>query len=217
VFPHIRASQTDGELQEERRLAYVAITRAEQRLYLLRARRRRFGGTYRDMKESRFIRQIPRELLVGDTWLSQPLPPSSNPTRSRPEVPGDSYVEYDTPATGGDFRSRFDGPRRLHPWQREATNQGTLFGGGGASSPESESESASEEEAIDEPRLVRELDDDAASLLQVGVKVRHSLFGQGVVRALEGSPSSPRARVFFRGAGVRLVYLRNANLEILGD
>ena len=207
VFPHFRANQADSDLQEERRLAYVAITRAEERLYLLRARRRRFGGEYRDMNESRFLRQIPRELLAGDVWMSPPV--EAQPQPARPERPGDPYVVYDTPTSGQPMRSRFSTPRRRHPWQRPAGQAG-LF------QPKPTPEPAAEPEVVDdEPRLVRDLDDEVASMLKPGTRVLHPRYGQGEIRALEGSPASPRARIFFRRSGIKLVYLNNAELEIL--
>ncbi|REE84545.1 ATP-dependent DNA helicase PcrA [Paenibacillus taihuensis] len=62
VFPHSRALQDNEELEEERRLAYVGITRAEKRLYLTCARMRTlFGRTSANMP-SRFLREVPDEL-----------------------------------------------------------------------------------------------------------------------------------------------------------
>jgi DNA helicase-2/ATP-dependent DNA helicase PcrA len=65
VFPHQRslASNDKKELEEERRLAYVGITRAEQRLYLTRAVGRMWWGRPAFHKESRFLREIPVELV----------------------------------------------------------------------------------------------------------------------------------------------------------
>jgi DNA helicase II / ATP-dependent DNA helicase PcrA len=215
IFPHFRANQADSELQEERRLAYVAITRAEQRLYLLRARRRRFNGEYRDMNESRFLRQIPRELLTGDVWMSSPLS-SSQPAPPRPERPGDPYVVYDTAPGGGGqpFRSRFSKPRRPHSWQQPAGQKGLFERKPGPTEAVDEAPAAVD---LDEPRVVRELDDEVGSMLKPGTRVLHPRYGQGEIRAVEGSPSSPRARIFFRKSGLKLVYLRNAELEILSS
>jgi DNA helicase-2/ATP-dependent DNA helicase PcrA len=65
VFPHQRslASNDKKELEEERRLAYVGITRAEQRLYLTRAIGRMWWGRQAFHKESRFLTEIPAELI----------------------------------------------------------------------------------------------------------------------------------------------------------
>jgi ATP-dependent DNA helicase UvrD/PcrA len=63
VFPHQRAVSDDKELQEERRLAYVGITRAEQRLYLTRAVSRAWWGRPEYHQQSRFLAEIPAHLI----------------------------------------------------------------------------------------------------------------------------------------------------------
>ncbi len=64
IFPHTRALSDQKELEEERRLAYVAMTRAKDRLYLLHASERRVYGLLQVNPSSRFIAEIPEELLV---------------------------------------------------------------------------------------------------------------------------------------------------------
>ncbi|BBZ31901.1 DNA helicase PcrA [Mycolicibacterium confluentis] len=63
MFPHMRALGDPTELSEERRLAYVGITRARQRLYLTRAKVRSSWGQPMLNPESRFLREIPQELI----------------------------------------------------------------------------------------------------------------------------------------------------------
>ncbi len=63
MFPHMRALGDPSELSEERRLAYVGITRARQRLYLSRAKVRSSWGQPMLNPESRFLREIPEHLL----------------------------------------------------------------------------------------------------------------------------------------------------------
>ena len=63
LFPHARAADDAAELEEERRLCYVGITRAQSQLVLTSAARRRTFGEYRDTDPSRFLREIPDELL----------------------------------------------------------------------------------------------------------------------------------------------------------
>ncbi|HEX5548349.1 MAG TPA: 3'-5' exonuclease, partial [Ktedonobacterales bacterium] len=64
ILPHARSMESQRELEEERRLAYVGITRAMHQLYLLRAFRRSFFGGNALMQEpSRFLEEIPRELV----------------------------------------------------------------------------------------------------------------------------------------------------------
>jgi DNA helicase-2/ATP-dependent DNA helicase PcrA len=116
MFPHMRALGDPTELCEERRLAYVGITRARQRLYLSRAKVRSSWGQPMLNPESRFLREIPEDLIdwrrtdaaSGPASLSAPVagrfgPPRPAPMRSgagkRPMIvlePGDrvSHDKY---------------------------------------------------------------------------------------------------------------------------
>ena len=61
MFPHSRSSDTPEELEEERRLCYVGMTRAEERLYMSGARQRRLFGTIHMEGFSRFMAELPDE------------------------------------------------------------------------------------------------------------------------------------------------------------
>ena len=63
IFPHSRTQMDVEEMEEERRLAYVGITRAKERVYLISARRRLLYGNYQSNPTSRFISDIPGELI----------------------------------------------------------------------------------------------------------------------------------------------------------
>jgi DNA helicase-2/ATP-dependent DNA helicase PcrA len=63
LFPHSRASDDEADLDEERRLCYVAMTRARSRLVLTGAARRRVFGEYQASKPSRFVDEVPPELM----------------------------------------------------------------------------------------------------------------------------------------------------------
>jgi DNA helicase II / ATP-dependent DNA helicase PcrA len=63
LFPHSRSSDDQEELEEERRLCYVGMTRARQRLVLTGAARRRVFGDYQSSEPSRFIDEVPAELV----------------------------------------------------------------------------------------------------------------------------------------------------------
>ncbi|WP_158169649.1 DNA helicase PcrA [Mycolicibacterium smegmatis] len=80
MFPHMRALGDPNELSEERRLAYVGITRARQRLYLSRAKVRSSWGQPMLNPESRFLREIPQELI---DWrrIEAPTPAYAAPGR----------------------------------------------------------------------------------------------------------------------------------------
>jgi DNA helicase-2/ATP-dependent DNA helicase PcrA len=65
VFPHVRSLADPEQLEEERRLCYVAITRAQERLYLLNAWRRRLWGPDANYNTpSRFLKEIPEDLIT---------------------------------------------------------------------------------------------------------------------------------------------------------
>ena len=63
LFPHSRSADDEAELEEERRLCYVGITRAQRRLVLTSAARRRVFGEYQSTDPSRFVDEIPSELI----------------------------------------------------------------------------------------------------------------------------------------------------------
>jgi DNA helicase II / ATP-dependent DNA helicase PcrA len=89
VFPHERAINDDRELEEERRLAYVGITRARQRLYLTRAVVRAWWGRPSYHKQSRFLSEIPAELLDwrrDASAAASMLSPASERLARRPGV-----------------------------------------------------------------------------------------------------------------------------------
>ncbi len=77
MFPHMRALGDPAELSEERRLAYVGITRARQRLYVTRAKIRSSWGQPMLNPESRFLREIPEHLV--DWRRTDPTPTFSAP------------------------------------------------------------------------------------------------------------------------------------------
>jgi ATP-dependent DNA helicase UvrD/PcrA len=66
LFPHSRSREDEAELEEERRLCYVGITRARKQLVLTSAARRRVFGEYQNTEPSRFIDEIPADLIEED-------------------------------------------------------------------------------------------------------------------------------------------------------
>jgi DNA helicase-2/ATP-dependent DNA helicase PcrA len=100
LFPHSRSAEDEAELEEERRLCYVGITRAQRRLVLTSAARRRVFGDYQSTDASRFIEEIPAELVeeVPSTFLA--------PQQSFSQFRGTSYGK----GNGYRGRSREDSP-----------------------------------------------------------------------------------------------------------
>jgi len=96
LFPHSRSSDDETELEEERRLCYVAITRAQRRLVLTSAARRRVFGDYQSTEPSRFVDEIPAELIevVPSSFSSSFL------------TPPPSYAQFRDARKGGSYRGR---------------------------------------------------------------------------------------------------------------
>jgi len=71
VLPHVRSFDDPAQMEEERRLAYVGMTRAKSRLYLLRSFRRYGTGMSTHNPPSRFLRDIPTELIAAKSAVSE--------------------------------------------------------------------------------------------------------------------------------------------------
>ncbi|WP_408004858.1 DNA helicase PcrA [Radiobacillus kanasensis] len=85
VFPHSRSLMDEEEMQEERRLAYVGITRAEKMLHITHAKMRTLFGRTNMNPASRFIREIPEELLEGLEEVKQAMFGSRPISQSKPD------------------------------------------------------------------------------------------------------------------------------------
>jgi len=83
IFPHYSAHAEPSELEEERRLAYVGMTRARERLLLSAARRRMVFGTWKPGIISRFLTEIPRSVFEGT--------PSTHSAPSNPSIRSENY------------------------------------------------------------------------------------------------------------------------------
>lgn len=140
LFPHQRSVEEPGRLEEERRLCYVGMTRARRKLYLSYAESRRLHGTENYSVPSRFLRELPPELL------EEVRPRASI---SRP-----------------------------------------VYGGAPAAH-------------------IAEL----APELQLGQRVRHAKFGEGVVLNYEGQGATARVQVNFEADGSKWLVLAYAKLE----
>ncbi len=98
ILPHIRSFGDDGQMEEERRLCYVGITRAQKRVFLTHAFRRSLHGGSRPNPPSRFLQEIPRHLVYSNNGGSNSYHGSEYGMKSRPTAPslelksGDSVV-----------------------------------------------------------------------------------------------------------------------------
>ena len=114
LFPNYRSMDDPRTLEEERRLCYVGITRAEERLFLTHARERRLWGSREPAVPSMFLEELPREYLSGDVGSL-----SLVSDRDRQAI---SQLSAASPATGG---------RRTRPAPGRAQTEDRAGAGGG--------------------------------------------------------------------------------------
>lgn len=112
LFPHIRALDDLDSMEEERRLCYVGMTRARERLYLLNAQRRYLFGQEQRNRPSRFLKDIPGELLQE----AGSFPPYQSESRG-----GDGFKQGTFYAHGHSLSPRPEGERKLHNLAAAAT------------------------------------------------------------------------------------------------
>jgi len=107
LFPHSRSADDEAELEEERRLCYVGITRAERRLVLTSAARRRVYGDYQSTEPSRFLDEIPPELV-------EELPSTFSATHS-------PYAQFRAPSygRGSGFRGKTREEQPVYSYENE--------------------------------------------------------------------------------------------------
>jgi DNA helicase-2/ATP-dependent DNA helicase PcrA len=196
LLPHFNSQGGRDDIEEERRLFYVGMTRARERLYLTCCRRRRIAGRYQDQRESPFLQELPGELVdvnhspdlfLGDrlpersqsiySYFGQAAPPRAAPSAARPgsAVPS-SFV-----------------PARPQPAARTAP-------------------------AAPRGRVVVPEPDESTvprRPIKRGSRVRHPTLGPGVILELEGQGEDMRLTVYFEKAGKRKLVARFANLEVL--
>lgn len=97
IFPGVQAIYDDQELQEERRLAYVAITRAKEELYLIKSKSRMIFGTTKYNRISRFAAEIPSE-FIEETWPVLPPEKQAIVDNAKPKVSFMASAAAFTPA-----------------------------------------------------------------------------------------------------------------------
>jgi DNA helicase-2/ATP-dependent DNA helicase PcrA len=189
LFPHVRALEDREQMEEERRLCYVGMTRARDRLYLANARRRRIFGQNQFNQPSRFIADIPSEFLDLEAEY-QPGLGFAQPTRN---------VEC-----------------RIKVFDSEIRNPKSEFEYGERSGEKSARhnlaavlEMGQEPESGNEVRVVPDEDEGVA----IGMRVRHAKFGVGTIRKIEGKGDDQKVIVWFNTVGPKKLLVRFAGLE----
>lgn len=190
-FPHLRALGDPQELAEERRLAYVGITRARETLYLTRAMLRASWGNAVANPASRFLEDIPEKLMY---W--------------RREEPGVGGWDDDWGASGwssGSFVGGYGG----------YGGYGGSGGTGGAGGYSGRKSGGSYRKPKT-PRSSRSSTPAANLHLEVGDKVNHDKYGLGTVQSVDGSGPHTSVTIDFGSAGtVKLMLIGGVPLEKL--
>ncbi len=178
VFPLTRAIFDDALMEEERRLAYVGITRAKKRLFLSHARTRALYNTRNSNELSRFVTEIPQRLIMDGAGRAETrrVPP--------PRSGGSTWAQPARSPYGG--RSQAQPPRRTTgsaELDRKLGIAGVRKGWQGEGAPARAPKSA--------------------VALCVGDAVYHRVFGRGTVAALTGAGAQQRVRIRFADGSER--------------
>ena len=197
TFPHQRSLGDESELEEERRLAYVAITRARERLYLTRAAVRSAWGTPQEMPPSRFLDDIPAELL--DVRRA-----STSGERMRASYGG----SYGSGSYGSGSYGRSRSREGRDPWgERDAGAFGSGRGGAAA-----QTAGARTVTRMGVAPAAKPAEEKPVLSLKVGDRVKHATLGAGTVTGVEGEGPRTVARIRFGMAEKRLL-VRMAPME----
>ena len=207
IFPHSRSLNDTKELEEERRLAYVAITRAERVLYVTHSMRRRVYGEEMAAEPSQFLNEMPLDLIHdlsrGSSWLSFA------------KNSGAKSNKYAASALRGDTRT--EKPKNLYT--------GKTYNSSDAVAEFFKKKGLPTAEIGDRPTISKPLSgfdklksqattpDPNPKSFVAGSHVRHEKYGKGLVLRREGSGDNVKLTISFPGFGQKKLIEKFANLE----
>ncbi len=202
IFPVSRAAYDDNELEEERRLMYVAITRAEERLYFTRSRSRYLYGERSMTLPSRFMQELSSAMEV--------------------ETPRSSYSDY-TRRTSNGYGSSYSGygARRSFSRQNNADEDEFGYHSDLPSEPSQTSYTSfsasagyrrTQQNAVPSPAKSGQKD---YAAFRTGVRIRHPKFGEGVIISTKGEGAAKIANVSFPGLGIKSLSVQIAPITIV--
>ncbi|MCI0525638.1 MAG: ATP-binding domain-containing protein, partial [Acidobacteria bacterium] len=197
LFPHSRANASQDDLEEERRLCYVAITRAEKYLYLTHAMKRRVYGDEAPSEPSRFLMEFPIELIED---LSK----------------SGSWLRFAHRTSGVEDREPLRAPAPPAPppssVKRASNYQGQTY-----NSADSVKEFfARRGQKVDTGEFESRLGDESGGAtggLKTGMRVRHAKYGVGLIVRREGEGDNAKLTINFPGYGHKKMIEKFAGLE----
>ena len=236
LFPHARAATDPAELEEERRLCYVGITRAERFLYVSHAMKRRVYGEEVAAEPSQFLNEMPLDLMEdlsrGPSWLSFARSSSTlenkhaaralrGDTRERTtSYAGQTYDSVDSiaeffrkrgqqfnPAEGAKSRPASTPPQP--PVIKRAAASPPYGNAGGNSSGSTGGNPSSSQSRPSSSSSSSA----GADGFTPGTHVRHPKYGRGLVLRREGVGDSAKLTVSFPGFGQKKLIEKYAGLE----
>jgi DNA helicase-2/ATP-dependent DNA helicase PcrA len=190
LFPSAMSMSTRSELEEERRLFYVALTRAEHQAYLTYAQSRYRWGKLTDSEPSRFIEEI-------DSQYLEYLTPAESNYRYKPTIDSDIFGDVDK------SKLRLAKPVGSTPPKQSTNNEPNSDSILRKLKPVSSGSSAGSANLFD-------------NKLVAGNIVMHERFGKGQVVNLEGVGADKKAEIKFEIGGIKKLLLRFAKLDIIG-
>ncbi|RZN84106.1 MAG: ATP-dependent DNA helicase [Winogradskyella sp.] len=188
LFPSAMSMNTRSELEEERRLFYVALTRAEKQAYLTYTVSRYRWGKLIDAEPSRFIEEIDEQYLDNITPLQE--------QRFNPMLDASIFGDVEP------NKIRFAKPKSPKFKRKEVSKKPENFKISAPKKMTPVSKSSSNTNLFD-------------SKLAVGNMVNHQRFGRGEVVKIEGAGADLKAEIKFSNGAVKKLLLRFAKLEIL--
>lgn len=191
LFPSAMSLNTRSELEEERRLFYVALTRAEHQAYLTYAQSRYRWGKLTDSEPSRFIEEIKEE------YLEYVNPTDNGGYRYKPMMDIDIFGDIDKSKLRLSKPVAGTPPKRYGEEPVSSANIRKLKPVAG------NAPSSSNANLFD-------------SKLTVGNIVMHERFGKGEVINLEGAGADKKAEIRFEVGGIKKLLLRFAKLDVIG-
>jgi DNA helicase-2/ATP-dependent DNA helicase PcrA len=203
LFPHSRSATDPAQLEEERRLAYVAMTRAERYLYVTHAMKRRVYGEELASEPSQFLNEMPIELLedlsLGKSWLSFARGSSTL------DYEHGEYRKERKPYTGKTYDS-VDSIAEFFKQRKQQFGQSSE-GAGRWSKPQ---RPGSKDQ---KPTTQAGASNVAPGEFVPGSYVKHSKYGRGLVLRREGAGDATKLTVSFPGYGQKKLVQKYAGLE----
>ncbi|SEF98011.1 ATP-dependent helicase [Flavobacterium urumqiense] len=191
LFPSAMSMSTRSELEEERRLFYVALTRAEHQAYLTYAQSRYRWGKLTDSDPSRFIEEI-------DSQYLEYITPPENNYRYKPMIDSDIFGDVDK------SKLRLAKPIGGTPPKQVTDNEPKSDINVRKLKPVSNNGASSGSANLFDNKLV------------AGNIVMHERFGKGQVVNMEGMGADKKAEIKFEVGGIKKLLLRFAKLDIIG-